>query len=242
MVVALLLIACPDPPPEIAGDLDDAAAKAGDGADPGGKAGDPDKMDLSPGGTMLLDLTQAKPQQSQTELAQSTEPTVKISGVLQGTCDGGKVRIDVIELGVEHEPTGPMIGPVTALGLPEPGPYELLIPKGKNVQIAANCDVDADDKIVQDTDKLAPGVALGVVDEDKDGVDLAFAGEGGRETPLPEGAPEDAVEQAGPGDSPPGDPTASVPSAEDGAAPAEDEAAPAEDEAAPSEDEAAPSE
>lgn len=214
---ALILAACPDPPPEIAADLDDAAAKSGDGADPGGKSGDPDKMDLSPGGTMLLDLTQAKPQQSQAELLQSTEPTIKISGELQGTCDGGKVRIDVIELGVEHEPTGPMIGPVTALHLPEPGPYVLLLPKGKNVQVAANCDVDSDDKIVQDTDKLAPGVALGVLNEDKDGVDLAFAGEGRRETPLPEGAPEGDETMAGPGDAPPGDATATTPSAEDGA-------------------------
>ncbi len=212
--MCVVLMACPDPPPEIAGDRDGKSDGSDDGSDPGGKSGDPDKMDLSPGGTTLLDMEAVKPQHTQEELLKSTEPTIKISGELQGTCEGGTVRIDVIELGVEHEPTGPIIGPVTALLPPSTGPYSIVVPKGKNVQVAALCDVDKDQKIVQGTDKLAPGIALGVIDEDKDGVDLAFAGEGGRETPLPDGAPEAGT---GPGDVPPGDATASSPSAEDGA-------------------------
>lgn len=210
IAAALFLAACPDPPPEIAGEQDDAKRSAS--ADPGGKSGDPDNMDLSPGGTMLLDLERVIPQLTQAELASGQEPTVTISGELKGTCEGGQVRIDVIELGVVHEPTGPIIGPVTALSPDAPGPYSLLIPAGKNVQIAALCDVDRDLKIVQDTDKLAPGVALGVVNADKGDVNLAFAGEGGRETPLPDGAPEAMA-----GDAPPGDDAATLPSAEDGA-------------------------
>ena len=59
-------------------------------------------------------------------------------------------------------------------------------------------------KIVQDTDKLAPGVALGVVDEDTEGVDLVFPGEG--DTPVQIGVPNGDVR-------PPGDTTASMPSA-----------------------------
>jgi hypothetical protein len=213
-MTGLILLACPDPPPEIAADLEERSSRASASEDPGGKAGDPDRMDLSAGGTMLLDLDQVRPQLSQETLAESSDPMVRISGELKGTCDGGDIRIDVIELGIEHDPTGPMIGPVTSLSPEAPGPYTLLVPKGKNVQIAALCDIDQDQKIVQGTDKLAPGIALGVVEEDKEGVTLAFSGEGGRETPLPVGAPE---AQTGPGDAPPGDATASTPSAEDGA-------------------------
>ncbi len=210
VLMCMGLCGCPDPPPEIAGDLDEAGALgAGTGDDPGGRSGDPDRMDLSPGGTLLLDISQVIPQQSQEELAASKDPTVTISGELKGTCDGGTVRIDVIEIGVEHTPEGPIIGPLTALSPKAPGPYSLKVPAGRNIQVAALCDVDNDQKIVQGTDKLAPGVAIGVISEDKEGVDLAYAGEGGRETPIP--GSSDA-----PGDAPPGDVAASIPSAQDG--------------------------
>ena len=169
--------------------------------------GEPDRMDLSPGGTVLLDMEQVKVQQTQEELATSGTETVTISGELFGDCTGGNLRIDIIELDVEQTPTGPMLGPVTALNPKGAGPFSVRIPKGKNVQVAAICDIDNDNKIVQDTDKLAPGVALGTVSEDKSDVTLAFPGE--RQASVPN---ENTAN--GPGSAPPGDVSASNPSAE----------------------------
>ncbi|MAY81874.1 MAG: hypothetical protein CL930_13980 [Deltaproteobacteria bacterium] len=207
--IFVLLMGCPDPPPEVAGVGDDEQA-AKDGEDQqyrGGREGDPDSMDLSPGGTMLLDMESVVPQKTQAELAAEGD-TVTISGTLKGTCDGGQLRIDVIELGVEHSDAGPMIGPLTALMPSSPGEYSLLCPKNKNVQLAALCDIDKDNKIVQGTDKLAPGVALGLLEEDQVDINLVFPGE--NDTPVNVGS-------AGPGDvQPPGDETASIPSSEAG--------------------------
>jgi len=201
------LMACPDPPPEIAGAVDSVEEGQTKRPNRGGPEGDPDSMDLSPGGTMLLDISQAVPQSSQEELKASGEPLVTLSGSLTGSCDGGALRIDVIEIGIEHSDQGPMIGPLTSLSPEAPGEYSLVMPAGKNVQVAALCDIDKDGKIVQDTDKLAPGVALGVVDEDKPRVDLMFPGEG--DTPVQIGQPTGEVR-------PPGDSTASLPSSEAG--------------------------
>ncbi len=250
-----ILAACPDPPPEITAGISDQEMVERNNNNRGGPEGDPDSLDLSPGGTMLLDMAQVVPQQSQEELA-GTE-TVTISGTLMGTCDGGMLRIDIIEIGGEHSDQGPMIGPLTSLLPTEPGDYTLVAPKGKNIQVAALCDIDKDGKIVQGTDKLAPGIALGEIEEDHDGVDLVFPGES--DTPVEVGNP------TGGGITPPGDQTASLPSAEAGARdrgdevepppagtnppvppPPAEEAAPAEDaapteEAAPTED-AAPTE
>ncbi len=204
-----LLLACPDPPPEVSGYTNEVEAKQDNSPNKGGREGDPDSMDLSPGGTMLLDLSKVTPQQSQEELRASGAEVIAISGTLSGSCDGGMVRIDVIEVGVEHADSGPMIGPLTAL-IPEViGEYSLIVPKGKNIQIAAVCDLDNDGKIVQNTDKLAPGVALGVLEEDGEriGIDLAFPGDG--DTPVEIGSTNGEVQ-------PPGDPTASIPSTEAG--------------------------
>ena len=97
-----------------------------------------------------------------------------------------------------------MVGPLTALLPTETGDYSLVAPKGKNIQVSALCDIDKDGKIVQGTDKLAPGIALGEIDEDKEGVDLVFPGE--TDTPVEMGDPTGNVR-------PPGDKTASLPSA-----------------------------
>ena len=198
-----LFFACPDPPPEITAGMSNEDVAEQNKTNRGGPEGDPDSLDLSPGGTMLLDMAQVLPQQSQEELANSE--TVRISGNLIGTCDGGQLRIDVIEIGGEHSDQGPMIGPLTALMPTETGDYSLVAPKGKNIQVSALCDIDKDGKIVQGTDKLAPGVALSEVNEDKDGVDLVFPGES--DTPVEIGNPTDGDVK------PPGDKTASMPSA-----------------------------
>ena len=199
-----LMMACPDPPPQVAGS--DAARGDDQGNSPnrGGPDGDPDSMDLSPGGTVLLDISKVVPQATQEEIAASGQPLVTLSGTIAGLCDGGSLRIDVIEVGIEHTDQGPMVGPVASLSPSGSGPYSIVVPKGKNIQVAALCDIDNDGKIVQDTDKLAPGVALGVVEEDTDGVDLVFPGEG--DTPVQIGMPNGEVR-------PPGDTTASMPSA-----------------------------
>jgi len=204
-----LLVACPDPPPEISGYTDEVDASQATRPNKGGREGDPDSMDLSPGGTMLLDLSKVTPQQSQEELRASGAEVITISGKLSGSCDGGMIRIDVIEVGIEHADSGPMIGPLTALTPETIGEYSLIVPKGKNIQIAAVCDLDNDGKIVQNTDKLAPGVALGVLEEDGErvGIDLAFPGDG--DTPVEIGSTNGEVQ-------PPGDPTASIPSSEAG--------------------------
>ncbi|MGB0639541.1 MAG: hypothetical protein ACPGTU_09415 [Myxococcota bacterium] len=207
--LATFLVGCPDPPPEIAGvgEAEQNADGDGDQQYRGGREGDPDSMDLSPGGTMLLDMESVAPQKTQEELIAEGN-TVTISGTLKGTCDGGQLRIDVIELGVPHTDAGPMIGPLTALLPDSPGEYSLVCPKDRNVQLAALCDIDKDNKIVQGTDKLAPGVALGLLEEDQVGIDLVFPGES--DTPVDVGS-------AGPGDvRPPGDETASIPSSEAG--------------------------
>jgi hypothetical protein len=207
-----LLWACPDPPAEVielanglAGDDPTAARRP----NKGGPEGDPSAMDLSPGGTLLLDMSAVTPQKTQAELKASGDPLVKISGTLQGNCEGGLIRIDLIEVGISHTDTGPMVGPITALSPEAAGEYILLAPAGKTYQIAALCDIDKDSKIVQDTDKLAPGISLGEVTEDKTGVDLVFPGEG--DTPVEVGSPGTG------GVTPPGDNTASLPSAEAGA-------------------------
>ena len=200
------IMGCPDPPTEIAAQeergenqgTEDGAVRPG---------GEPDRMDLSPGGTVLLDMEQVKVQQTQEELIAQGIETVTISGELFGDCTGGTLRIDIIELDVEQTPTGPMLGPVTALNPEGAGPFAVRIPKGKNVQVAAICDIDNDQKIVQDTDKLAPGVALGTVSEDKADITLAFPGE--RQALVPS-----EVNSASGGAAPPGDANASNPSAE----------------------------
>ena len=204
-----LLLACPDPPPEVSEYTDDAEAAQTTRPNKGGREGDPDSMDLSPGGTMLLDLTKVTPQQSQDELRASGAEVIAISGTLSGSCDGGMIRIDVIEVGIAHADSGPMVGPLTAVTPEKTGEYTLIVPKGKNIQIAAVCDLDNDGKIVQNTDKLAPGVALGVLEEDGEriGIDLAFPGDG--DTPVEIGGTNEGVQ-------PPGDSTAAIPSTEAG--------------------------
>jgi hypothetical protein len=199
------LMGCPDPPAEIAGMQEQERAAGGeDGAVRPGS--DPSRMDLSPGGTVLLDMAQVKVQLSQAEVIASGVETVALTGELFGDCTGGTLRIDVIELGLEQVPTGPMLGPITALYPSAAGPFKVVVPKGKNIQIAAICDIDKDDQIVQDTDKLAPGVALGVLDEDKADLVLAFPGEQQAAVPS-EG------DNTAPGATPPGDKSASKPSA-----------------------------
>ena len=213
-----LIFACPDPPPDIAQAVDDDNRNgSAPQANKGGPEGDPSAMDLSPGGTTLLDISQVVPQRSQEELASSGETLVTLSGELRGSCDGGTIRIDVIEVGVEHTDSGPMVGPVTALFPETSGEYSLVTPSGKNYQVSALCDIDNDGKIVQDKDKLAPGVAIGETSEDRDRIHLVFPGEG--DEPVQIGDPSDGTM------APPGDNTASLPSAVAGARD-RDEAAP----------------
>ena len=204
-----LIMACPDPPPDIAKATAEDPSAAAPQANKGGRAGDPSAMDLSPGGTTLLDISQVVPQRTQDDLKASGDALVTLSGELKGSCDGGTIRIDVIEVGVEHTDSGPMVGPVTALFPEQSGEYALVAPANKSYQVSALCDIDNDGKIVQDKDKLAPGVALGEVSEDRERVNLVFPGEG-----------DEAVEIGDPSDgnvAPPGDNTASLPSAEAGA-------------------------
>ena len=229
-----LLLACPDPPPDIAQAVDEGATGgAAPQANKGGPEGDPSAMDLSPGGTTLLDISQVVPQRTQEELASSGEELITLSGELRGSCDGGTIRIDVIEVGVEHTDSGPMVGPVTALFPETSGEYSLVTPSGKNYQVSALCDIDNDGKIVQDKDKLAPGVAIGEISEDRDRIHLVFPGEG--DEPVQIGDPNDGTM------APPGDNTASLPSAAAGARD-RDEAAPVPPppEEAPAAEEAAP--
>ena len=224
LLVLPSLLACPDPPAEILGAAEISTKTANGQAQPvnqGGPQGDPSAMDLSPGGTLLLDLAAAVPQHTQAQLKASTEPMVTIAGTLQGSCEGGAIRIDVIEVGISHTDSGPMVGPITAL-LPEgPGDYSLLAPSGRTYQIAALCDIDKDNKIVQNKDKLAPGIALGEVTEDKIGIDLAFSGED--DTPVNVGG------QAQADAPPPGDKDASIPSAQAGARDRKEDAPTTED-------------
>ncbi len=209
MLALPLLLACPDPPPEIAGAAQDVPAQEAQRPNRGGPEGDPSAMDLSPGGTLLLDISQVTPQKTQEELKSSGQNLIQLSGSLSGSCDGGSIRIDVIEVGVEHSDSGPMIGPVTALFPSGPGDYSLVTPSGKSYQVSALCDIDKDGKIVQDTDKLAPGIALGEVTEDRSDINLIFPGDG--DTPVEVGDQDGGQVQ------PPGDNTASLPSAEAGA-------------------------
>ena len=202
-------LACPDPPPEIAQAVDEVDNTEAAQPNRGGPEGDPDSMDLSPGGTMLLDISQVVPQQTQEELKASGVALSTLSGTLKGSCEGGVIRIDLIEVGVSHADSGPMIGPVTALFPPSTGEYSIVAPTGRSYQIAALCDIDKDNRIVQDTDKLAPGIALGEVSEDRINVDLVFPGDD--DTPVQVGDPN------GGGVAPPGDNTASLPSSEAGA-------------------------
>ena len=197
-----LLFACPDPPPEISAGISDDNLVERNKTNRGGPEGDPDSLDLSPGGTMLLDMSQVIPQKSQEELA-GTE-TVTIAGALIGSCEGGQLRIDIIEIGGDHTDQGPMIGPLTSTTPTGSGAYTLIAPKGKTVQVAALCDLDKDGKIIQGTDKLAPGISLGELTEDHKGVDLVFPGES--DTPVEVGGANDGNLQ------PPGDKTASMPS------------------------------
>lgn len=203
MMMVPLLVACPDPPPQIAGSGGAGQDNQANQPNRGGPEGDPDSMDLSPGGTVLLDISKVVPQSTQEELKASGQALVNISGTITGLCEGGSLRIDVIEVGVEHTDQGPMIGPVASINPEAAGPYSMVVPSGKNIQVAALCDIDNDGKIVQDTDKLAPGVALGVVDADQESIDLVFPGEG--DTPVQIGSPQGEVR-------PPGDTTASMPS------------------------------
>ena len=209
MLALPLLLACPDPPPEIAGATQGTPEQESERPSRGGPEGDPSAMDLSPGGTLLLDISQVVPQKTQEELKASGEALLNLSGNLNGSCDNGGIRIDVIEVGVEHTDSGPMIGPVTALFPEKPGDYSLVAPVGKNYQVSALCDIDKDGKIVQDTDKLAPGIALGEVTEDRTDINLVFPGD--EDTPVEMGSTENGQIQ------PPGDKTASLPSAEAGA-------------------------
>lgn len=205
-----LLLACPDPPPDIAQAVDEGGSGGSEPqANKGGPEGDPSAMDLSPGGTTLLDISQVVPQRTQEELKVSGEALVTLSGDLRGSCDGGTIRIDVIEVGVEHTDSGPMVGPVTALFPERSGEYSLVTPAGKSYQVSALCDIDNDGKIVQDKDKLAPGVAIGEISEDRDRIHLVFPGEG--DEPVQIGDSNDGTL------APPGDNTASLPSAEAGA-------------------------
>jgi len=101
LLVLPSLLACPDPPAEILGAAEISTKTANGQAQPvnqGGPQGDPSAMDLSPGGTLLLDLAAAVPQHTQAQLKASTEPMVTIAGTLQGSCEGGAIRIDVIEI------------------------------------------------------------------------------------------------------------------------------------------------
>ena len=61
LVVLPLLMACPDPPPQVAGSGAASGDAPGNSPNRGGSEGDPDSMDLSPGGTVLLDISKVVP-------------------------------------------------------------------------------------------------------------------------------------------------------------------------------------
>ena len=68
IITLQMLFACPDPPPEISAGISGEGMVERNKSNRGGPEGDPDSLDLSPGGTMLLDMSQVLPQQSQEEL------------------------------------------------------------------------------------------------------------------------------------------------------------------------------
>jgi hypothetical protein len=202
-----LMTGCPETPPEMF-----ALVGAGDTGVPGATG---DAKDLSAEGSVLLDMEQLEVQQTQEDIVASGIDTFSVSGELFGTCTGGQLRIDVIEidahrsmrieLGVAPTSTGGLFGPITAVYPEAAGPFSAKVPTGKSVQIAAICDVDKDNKIIQGTDKLTPVIALGLLEEDKSGLVLAFPGERPRRGPT-----GDDVHKPGdvlPGDAPPPNPS-----------------------------------
>lgn len=150
------------------------ASVQGAGAQGGGaapKGGAP--VQGQPAGGVLLDMSQMAAQQTQDAIREAE--FVTISGVVEGDCSGN-VRVDVIDTSNLGGPTegGELGGPITTLDLDAPGDFQVVIPKGRSVNLTALCDGDKDEKITAESDKLSLGARLGVVDADTDGVKLVL--------------------------------------------------------------------
>ena len=154
-----------------AGQQGGTAAPGAGGAPPTPPGGAP--VQGQPAGGVLLDMGQMAAQQSQ-DAIRETE-FVTISGVVEGDCSGN-VRVDVIDTSNLGGPTegGELGGPITTLDLDAPGDFQVVIPKGRSVNLTALCDGDKDGKITAESDKLSLGARLGVVDSDTDGVSLVL--------------------------------------------------------------------
>ena len=180
-----LRLACPDPPPDIAPAADEVGRRRL------GKQGGTRRRPIGHGsvsGVRRSGHQQVVPQKTQEEWTASGEALVTLSGELRGC--RRPIRIGVIEVGVEHTDSGPWWVPCSAL----PGAGRLLAgdPGRQELPISALCDIDNDGKIVQDKDKLAPGVAIGEVTEDRDRIILVFPGRG---EPVQIGDPNDGTKR-----------------------------------------------
>lgn len=83
-----------------------------------------------------------------------------LSGTVEGACEGA-LRIDVLSATPVSEEAG-AVGPLSALEMEKPGPFEVVVPEGDTVELSALCDVDKDDRIGMGDMLSAPGGAMGL--------------------------------------------------------------------------------
>lgn len=121
------------------------------------------------GGGEGLDLSRAVARLTQDQVKESGD-YVTISGTVSGSTCKGKIRIDVLDGPGSQAAAGQPPGPLTVLEVGQAGPFQLLVPKGRNIAVSALCDNDGDNKIIPPTDSVAFGGPVG--DTTKDIADL----------------------------------------------------------------------
>ena len=163
------------------------------GGGPGG--GGPGGGGLGGGpGEVVLNLDDMKGRLSQAEIKAGDHAVV--SGSFDGACTG-RLRIDVID----RTPGSAPRGPLSVANPPAAETFEVVVPTGTSVALSALCDNDDDGMIKGGgIDLASPGVDVGEVTEDVEGVKLVLSeagpkGEnmagpppGGEKGPPPDGA------------------------------------------------------
>jgi hypothetical protein len=143
--------------------------------DPPGNVGDEPEVDLTspvkghvedfstsqkggPEGVGEGDLLVLPPMRKQEDIKGGAHFT--LSGTVSGGCDG-KLRIDVLSQTPVSGEAG-KVGPLTAVEMSEPGPFEVLVPEGDKVELSAICDADGDDRVGAGDSLSAPLAAAGL--------------------------------------------------------------------------------
>jgi hypothetical protein len=110
---------------------------------------------------MATDLRLVPPQNVQDDIRKADHYAIK--GSVEGSCDGGALRVDVLEdLAAPPAPGSAPPGPLAALDMAAPGRFEVLVPKGKKVMLSAVCDAN-NDGVIQSTEPVSePGTAEGI--------------------------------------------------------------------------------